>query len=159
MVAIATTMHLAGATAVFASAHESGCGTLPPYRHGSPPPTIARSLANYGHDRFAIALAAPTAASDAAEIKVLISRAMNHVLTEIAGAFQRTSEHKVVLILAPPAEIRRRIINGEMVDVTMSGDAIIWGLVQQGKIARDARWSSPASASAWRFARDRRSWT
>ena len=35
---------------------------------------------------FAIALAAPTA-SDAAEIKVLTTRAMNHVLTELAGAF------------------------------------------------------------------------
>jgi ABC-type molybdate transport system substrate-binding protein len=40
---------------------------------------------------FAIALAAPTA-SDAAEIKVLTSRAMNHVLTELASGFQRTSE-------------------------------------------------------------------
>jgi hypothetical protein len=38
---------------------------------------------------FAITLAAPTA-SDAAEIKVLTNRAMNHVLTELAGAFQRT---------------------------------------------------------------------
>src|SRR5580693_9698625 len=60
---------------------------------------------------FGIALAASTA-SDAAEIKVLTSRAMNHVLTELAGAFQRTSEHKVALILAPPAEIKRRIVNG-----------------------------------------------
>jgi hypothetical protein len=47
---------------------------------------------------FAVALAAPTA-SDAAEIKVLTSRGMNHVLNELAGAFHRTSEHKVVLIL------------------------------------------------------------
>src|SRR5213596_3341469 len=63
---------------------------------------------------FAIALAAPTA-SDAAEIKVLTTRAMNHVLTELAGEFQRTSEHKVTLNLAPPAEIKRRIVNGEIV--------------------------------------------
>ena len=62
---------------------------------------------------FAIALAAP--ASDAAEIKVLTTRAMNHVLTELAGEFQRTSEHKVTLNLAPPAEIKRRIVNGEIV--------------------------------------------
>ena len=86
---------------------------------------------------FTIALAAPTA-SDAAEIKVLTTRAMNHVLTELAGAFQRTSEHKVALILAPPAEIKRRIINGEVVDVAMSGSGIIEDLVQQGKIARDS---------------------
>ncbi len=86
---------------------------------------------------FAIALAAPTA-SDAAEIKVLTTRAMNHVLTELAGAFQRTSEHKVALILAPPAEIKRRIVNSEIVDVAMSGSGIIEDLVQQGKIARDS---------------------
>jgi molybdate transport system substrate-binding protein len=87
---------------------------------------------------FAIALTAPTA-SDAAEIKVLTSRAMNHVLTALVGAFQTTSEHKVVLILAPPAEIRRRIVNSEIVDVAMSGEAIIEDLVQQGKIARDGK--------------------
>ena len=86
---------------------------------------------------FAIALAAPTPC-DAAEIKVLTTRAMNHVLTELAGAFQRTSEHKVALILAPPAEIKRRIVNGEIVDVAMSGSGIIEDLVQQGKIARDS---------------------
>jgi molybdate transport system substrate-binding protein len=86
---------------------------------------------------FAIALAAPTR-SDAAEIKVLTTRAMNHVPTELGGAFQRASEHKVVLILAPPGEIKRRIVNGEMVDVAMSGSGIIEDLVQQGKIARDS---------------------
>jgi len=87
---------------------------------------------------FAIAVAVP-AASDAAEIKVLTTRAMNHVLTELAGEFQRTSEHKIAIILAPPAEIRRRIVNGEIVDVAMSGGGIIEDLVQQGKIARDSK--------------------
>jgi molybdate transport system substrate-binding protein len=87
---------------------------------------------------FAITLAAPTA-SDAAEIKVLTSRAMNQVLTELAGAFQRTSEHKIALILAPPAEIRRRILNDEIVDVAMTGGAIIEDLVQQGKITPDSK--------------------
>src|SRR5262245_8864994 len=86
---------------------------------------------------FAIALAAPTV-SDAAEIKVLTTRAMNHVLTELAGAFQRTSEHKVALILAPPAEIKKRIVNGEIVHVAMSGSGLVEDLVQQGKIARDS---------------------
>jgi len=82
---------------------------------------------------FAIALAVP-AASNAAEIKVLTTRAMNHVLTELAGAFQRTSEHKVALILAPPNEIRSRIVSGEIVDVAMSGGPVIEDLVQRGKI-------------------------
>jgi molybdate transport system substrate-binding protein len=84
---------------------------------------------------LAMALAAPTP-SDAAEIKVLTTRAMNHVLTELAGAFQRASEHKITLILAPPNEIERRIVEGEIVDVVMSGSAAVDNLVQQGKIAR-----------------------
>src|SRR5690242_8491333 len=87
---------------------------------------------------LAIVLAASTG-SDAAEIKVLTSRAMNHVLTELAGAFQRTSEHKISIILAPPAEIRRRILNGEIVDVAMSSEANIGGLAQQGKIVPESK--------------------
>jgi molybdate transport system substrate-binding protein len=82
---------------------------------------------------LAMVLAAP---SDAAEIKVLTTRAMNHVLTELAGAFQRASEHRITLILAPPNEIERRIAKGEIVDVVMSGSAAVDNLVQQGKIAR-----------------------
>ena len=87
---------------------------------------------------FAVTWAAPTV-SNAAEIKILTTRAMNHVLTELTGAFQRTSDHKVALILAPPAEIRRRIVSGEIVDVAMSGGGIIEELVQQGKIAPDSK--------------------
>ena len=97
---------------------------------------------------FAIALAAPTA-SDAAEIKVLTTRALNHVLTELAGAFQRTSEHKVALILAPPAELKRRIVSGEIVDVAMSGSGIIEDLVQQGKIA-PRQLADPRPRRLWR---------
>src|SRR5258706_8581709 len=82
---------------------------------------------------FAIALAAPTR-SDAAEIKVLTTRAMNHVLTELGGAFERPTGHKVTLILAPPTEIVKRVVDGEIVDVVMSGAAVN-NLVQQGKIA------------------------
>jgi molybdate transport system substrate-binding protein len=82
---------------------------------------------------FAIALAAPTA-SDAAEIKILTSRAMNHVLTELGAAFERPSGHKITLILAPPTEIVRRVENGEIVDVVMSG-ASVNHLTEQGKIA------------------------
>jgi molybdate transport system substrate-binding protein len=97
--------------------------------------SLARITVTIG---FAIALAAPSA-SDAAEVKVLTSRAMNHVLTELAGAFQRTSEHKIAIILAPPDEIRRRILDGEDVDVAMTGGAIVEALVQQGKIAPDSK--------------------
>jgi molybdate transport system substrate-binding protein len=82
---------------------------------------------------FAIALAAP-APSGAAEIKVLTSRAMHHVLADVEGAFQRASGHKITVILAPPTEIAKRVVDGEIVDVVMSG-ATVDNLVRQGKIA------------------------
>src|SRR5262249_27469275 len=96
-------------------------------------PNLLRIAVTMG---FAIALSASTA-SDAAEIKVLTSRVTHHFLTELAGGFQRTSEHKVALILAAPAEVRRRIVNGEIVDVAISREDIIDDLVQQNRIARD----------------------
>ena len=66
----------------------------------SPPKTIALPLVDCVTIGFAIALAAPTP-SDAAEIKVLTSRAMNRVLTELGGAFERTSGHKVTPVRGP----------------------------------------------------------
>jgi molybdate transport system substrate-binding protein len=86
---------------------------------------------------FAIAFFAP-ALSGAAEIKVLTSRAMNHVLTELGGEFQRTTGHKVALTLAPPTEIAKRVVGGEVFDVVMSG-ATVTNLMQQGKIAPSDR--------------------
>ena len=44
-----------------------------------------------------------------------------------------------MLVLAPPNEIRRRIVNGEIVDVAMSGSSIIDDLVQLGKITPDSK--------------------
>src|SRR5438270_7500514 len=82
---------------------------------------------------FGIVLAAPTA-TDAAEIRILTSRAMNHVLTGLGAAFERPSRHKITLILAPPTEIERRVEKGEIVDVAMSG-ASVNHLAEQGKIA------------------------
>ena len=83
---------------------------------------------------FAIALTAPTP-SAGAEIKILCSRTMNHVLDGLADAFQRTSEHKITRSLAVPNEIRRRLASGESADVIMSGGPLIGDLVQQGMIA------------------------
>jgi len=93
-------------------------------------PYLSRMVVAIG---FATALAAPTS-SDAAEIKVLTSRAMHHVLSELGGTIERTSGHKVTLVLAPPAEIQKRVENGESVDVVMSG-VTVNNLVKQGKIA------------------------
>jgi molybdate transport system substrate-binding protein len=92
--------------------------------------TFSRIMAAIG---FAIALAAPIP-SDAAEIKILTSRAMHHVLTELGGTFESTTGHKVTLVLAPPTEIEKRVVDGEIVDVVMSG-ATVNNLLQQGKIA------------------------
>ena len=94
-------------------------------------PALSRITTAIG---FVILLGAPNP-SAAAEIKILTTRAMNHVLTELAGAFQRNSEHKITLILAPPNEIKKRIASGEIVDVVMSGSAAINDLAKEGKVS------------------------
>lgn len=81
-----------------------------------------------------VAFAAPMTAF-AAEIKILTSRAMNHVLTDVGGSFQRVSGHKITLILAPPTEIMKRIASREVVDVVMSSDVTLAKLVEQGTVA------------------------
>ena len=55
---------------------------------------------------LAVALAPST--SNAAEIRVLSTRSMNHVLTELAQAFEPATGHKIALVLAPPNEIRTK---------------------------------------------------
>jgi molybdate transport system substrate-binding protein len=63
---------------------------------------------------------------------------MHHVLTELGGTFERTTGHKVTLVLAPPTEITKRVVEGETVDVVMSG-ATVTNLMKQGKIAPEDR--------------------
>jgi molybdate transport system substrate-binding protein len=60
------------------------------------------------------------------------------VLTELGGTFERTTGHKVTLVLAPPTEITKRVVEGETVDVVMSG-ATVTNLMKQGKIAPEDR--------------------
>src|ERR1700730_14392402 len=103
----------------------------------SPLATIAPSLANYGHDRFRHRIGC-TDCFRCRRNQGVDNPCDEPRVNRTWGAFQRTSEHKIALILAPPAEIRRRIVNGEIVDVAISGSGIIEDLVQQGKIARDS---------------------
>ena len=99
----------------------------------SSPETIAISLTDCGDDRFRHRIGCAHS-SEAAEIKVLTSRAMNHVLTELGGTFERSSGHKVTPVLAVPTEIAKRVVNGEIVDVVMSG-VTVDNLVKQDQIA------------------------
>jgi molybdate transport system substrate-binding protein len=83
----------------------------------------------------ACGIALAPALSGAAEVKILTSRPMNPVLSDLAEPFQRASGHKIRVILAAPTEIMRRIGSNEMVDVVMSSDVTLDKLVQQGKVA------------------------
>jgi hypothetical protein len=104
----------------------------------------------------AVALAAPVA-SHAAEIKVLTSRAMNHVPTDLGGTFERASGHKVTLVLAPPAEIQKRVENGESVDT----DPAVGGasgihfekVIDRLGIANEVKAKSIRNPLAWEFSR------
>jgi molybdate transport system substrate-binding protein len=74
-------------------------------------------------------------AAQAAEVKVLSAGVMRPVLNSLAGEFERTTRHKLVISYAPAGAVRSRIQDGETADVTILPRPAIDELVKQGKIA------------------------
>lgn len=90
--------------------------------------------------RVAIALTLLLAVSTAgniaraAEIKVMSAAAMAPVLKDIAGEFERTSGHKLVIAGDTAGAVVKRFLGGESADVVIVTAPQIAGLVKEGKI-------------------------
>jgi molybdate transport system substrate-binding protein len=80
-------------------------------------------------------------AIDAAEVKVLTSRAIATVLSEIGPEFERATGHKLKVVSAFGPVFVRQISAGEPFDVVVSPPAIIDGLIKDGKVIADSRTS------------------
>jgi molybdate transport system substrate-binding protein len=76
-----------------------------------------------------------TSAPGAAEIKVLSSNALTEVMAELAPAFERMSEHKVVATYEPTNAVMNKIKNGEAFDVVMVIKQSVQELKTLGKLA------------------------
>jgi molybdate transport system substrate-binding protein len=71
----------------------------------------------------------------AVEVKVLSAGVMQAVLNSLAGEFERTTGHKLVISYAPGGAMRDRIQAGETADVAFLSRPAMDELVKQGKIA------------------------
>jgi len=72
-------------------------------------------------------------------IKLMSSGGLKAVITELAEAFERASQHTLAPVFGPPTAIKTRIESGEPVDVAVMSQGLIDDLVQQGKLRSDGR--------------------
>jgi molybdate transport system substrate-binding protein len=82
---------------------------------------------------------AQASVSSAAEIKVLGARVVWTVWNEIGPEFERTTGHKVKIIVGLGPAFKRQIDAGEMFDVVISSASVIDELIKGGKIIAGTR--------------------
>jgi molybdate transport system substrate-binding protein len=78
---------------------------------------------------------ASVGAAKAAEIKILSVNGVKLVLGEVAGAFERSTGHKVTISLDEAGVLRRHIEGGEAFDVAILPRPATDEFVKQGKLA------------------------
>jgi molybdate transport system substrate-binding protein len=84
---------------------------------------------------FILAATAPVA--NAAEIKVLTTRAVSTVLAEIGPQFERATGHKINISVDVAVALVRRVKAGEAFDLLVAAPGQIDGLVKDGKLIAD----------------------
>jgi molybdate transport system substrate-binding protein len=77
--------------------------------------------------------------ASAAEVAVLASGATKEVMDEVLPQFEKASGHKVTIIFAGTANIRKRIAAGEVFDLVIVGAPVIDAFAQKGKIIAGTR--------------------
>ena len=77
--------------------------------------------------------------ANAAEIKVMSSNALKTALEELGPAFEKATEHKLVLTWGAAAQLKAQIEKGAAFDLTVLTDAGIDDLIKQGKLAAATR--------------------
>lgn len=75
----------------------------------------------------------------AAEIKVVASAAVKHVVLELVPAFEKSSGHKVTIAWAGTEAITKRVSDGEMADIVLIAAPNIDKLISEGKLVAGSR--------------------
>jgi molybdate transport system substrate-binding protein len=78
-------------------------------------------------------------AANAAEIKVISSNALKTVLQELAPAFEKATEHKLVFTWGAAVPLKAQIEKGEAFDLAVLTTAGIDDLIKQGKLVAVTR--------------------
>jgi len=79
---------------------------------------------------------AATAVANAAEVKLLSAEVMKHALADLAGVFERSNGHKLMISYDSAGRVKTRIEGGEAADVAIIQKPVVEALSEQGKIAR-----------------------
>jgi len=80
------------------------------------------------------ALCARGDVAHAADVKVLTSVALKAALTELAPAFEKASGDKLTIVYGLAAEMKKRVLDGESVDVIMITRPMMDDLEKQNKL-------------------------
>src|SRR6266511_3814600 len=88
---------------------------------------------------LAMGVGTHVATAMAAEVAVLSGGALQSVLPDLAGAFQRETGHAVRLSFATAGEVQKRVVAGEAADVVITTNVAIEQLAGQGLVVPDTR--------------------
>jgi molybdate transport system substrate-binding protein len=77
--------------------------------------------------------------ADAADITVLCSTPLRHVMTALIPEFERASNHRVLITYGASPELRDKIEAGAPFDLLVLTPAIMDGLIERGKVAAATR--------------------
>jgi molybdate transport system substrate-binding protein len=80
----------------------------------------------------------PQARANAAEVKVLASVALTSVLDKLDPAFVQSSGNNISVTYGLTADLKRRVLDGEAVDVVILGESALEDLQKQGKLMADS---------------------
>ncbi len=83
---------------------------------------------------FASVSPAHQAGANAAEVKVLASVALTSVLDKLDPTFAQSSENKISVRYGLTADLKRRVLDGEAVDVVILGSSALDDLQKEGKL-------------------------
>lgn len=78
-----------------------------------------------------------TTATQAADIKAVVSTAMKAPFEQVAAQFERTTGHKVAATFGPTGGIAKRVFDREALDLVILGGERVPDLAAQHKIAGD----------------------
>jgi molybdate transport system substrate-binding protein len=88
---------------------------------------------------LAVLLLAPTREVSAVELNVLAAGAVEAVVREVVGSFEKESGHTVKLAYAPVGALRDKIYAGEPADLALVTPAIIEQLLARGLVRAGSR--------------------
>jgi molybdate transport system substrate-binding protein len=77
--------------------------------------------------------------ADAAEIRVLSAAAMQSVLKQVTGGFERNSGHRLIIDYGTMGAIHQRVLGGETADLIIGSTDSMSNLMKEGRIRADSQ--------------------